>query len=182
VPPGETSERDLSWFDTPGLAALSADGRTLLFGDRFGIYLRPTNGDPAMRVPRLFGAFEGAWADDLSPDGNWVLATTRNLDHMILVPTKAGRESQAPRFLPSHDIKSYSGARFFPDGRRILFNGRNEGGKLRSYVTDLDGSAPVALAPSDEDSIALTISPNGRFAAAIGESGGVTLLPLDGGE
>src|SRR5262249_48692183 len=34
--PGETEERDLSWFDGSRVAALSRDGRTLLFTDRGG--------------------------------------------------------------------------------------------------------------------------------------------------
>jgi hypothetical protein len=50
MPPGATSERDLSWFDTAGLASISDDGRLLLFGDRFGIYLRKTDGSPAAKL------------------------------------------------------------------------------------------------------------------------------------
>ena len=179
VPPGESSEKDLSWFDTPGLASLSQDGQMLLFGDRFGIYLRRTNGEPAKRVLSSLGAFAGAWADDLSPDGSLVLATTALTDRLILVPTGPGN----PRLLPNHQIASYSGARFFPDSRRILFNGREAGeAKLRSYVTDLSGSPPRPLSPPDTDTIALSISPDSRLAAAIGDRQGITLWPLDGGK
>ena len=71
-PPGETTERELSWFDNSAIADLSTDGRWLLFGDRFGIYIRSTDGAPATRV-----ATEG-FADDLSPDGRTILVTSES--------------------------------------------------------------------------------------------------------
>ncbi len=43
VPPGETTERDFSCFDKSALADLSADGRWILFRDRFGVFLRETD-------------------------------------------------------------------------------------------------------------------------------------------
>jgi hypothetical protein len=175
VPPGESSEKDLSWFDTPGLASLSPDGQMLLLGDRFGIYLRRTNAAPAKKLLGLQGDFGGAYADDLSPDGSLVLATTALTDRLILVPTGPG----SPRLLPSHQLKSHSGARFFPDGRRILVTATEEGGPLRSYVTDISGTRPRPL--TDPDVNALSISPDGRFAAAIRPGQGITLWPTDGG-
>ena len=69
-PPGETTERELSWFDNSAIADLSTDGRRLLFGDRGGIYIRTTDGGAASRH-----ATEG-WADDLSPDGRTILVTS----------------------------------------------------------------------------------------------------------
>jgi hypothetical protein len=50
VPPGETAERDLSWFDTSGLADLSEDGAKLLFNDRFGVYICRTDGSPPVHL------------------------------------------------------------------------------------------------------------------------------------
>jgi len=44
--PGATVERDLSWFDDTGLAAISDDGKRILGGDRPGAFLRPTTGRP----------------------------------------------------------------------------------------------------------------------------------------
>ena len=88
VPPGGASERELSWFDDAGVASLSRDGHTLLFGDRFGIYLRPTDGSPAAK---LGGA--GGWADELSPDGRLVLTTSQSGDQVVLVPTGPGRST-----------------------------------------------------------------------------------------
>ncbi len=124
VPPGETTERDLSAFDDAGLAALSADGRLLLFGDRFGVYLRPTDGSPPVKL-----GFKDVFADDLSPDGRLVLATSASTNQLIVLPTGAG-EAQP---LPAHGITSYHGAKWFPDGDRILFN---------AWVTEQVSSSP----------------------------------------
>jgi dipeptidyl aminopeptidase/acylaminoacyl peptidase len=163
LPPSATTEQDLSWFDAPGLGRLSSDGKYLLFEDRFGVYLRETDGSPAVKL-----GFEGAWADDLSPDGQLVLATSSATDHLILVPTGPGD----PRHLPGYQLKSYSGARWFPDNHRILANGREEGRDIRSYVMDIEGGAPRPL--TDEGIWALSVSSDGAVVAAIG-SGRITL-------
>jgi eukaryotic-like serine/threonine-protein kinase len=170
VPPGETTERDLSWFDNSGVADLSNDGRWLLFGDRFGVYVRQTDGSP----PIYLGLKDG-FADDLSPDGKTVLATTLSGRQLVLVPRGAGD----PRPLPPHGIVSYRGARWFPDGRRILFNGNEAGRDLRSYVQDLTGSPPRPLTPANTR--AVSISPDGEWAAAIGPGQGISLWPVAGG-
>jgi Tol biopolymer transport system component len=170
VPPGETVERELSWYDISSISDLSADGRLLLFGDRFGLYVRGTDGSPPINL-----GLKDGFADQLSPDGKTVLATTASLDRLVLLPTAAGQA----RPLPAHGIVSYSGAQWFPDGRRILFNGREQGHNVRSYVQDIDGGAPRPVTP--EDTRALSISPDGRWAAAIGAGQAISLWPLEGG-
>ncbi len=172
VPPGATVERDLSWFETEttGLAGLSRDGQWLLFGDRFGIYARRTNGDPPVKL-----GLEGAWADDLSPDGSLVLATSAATDRLWLLPTGVGK----PRPLKAHGIRSYAGALFFPDGRRILFNGREADRRIRSYVMDDSESPPRAL--TTEGTWALSLSPDGKAAAAIEPGQGISIWPTAGG-
>ncbi|HEY7366703.1 MAG TPA: hypothetical protein VIE37_21605, partial [Methylomirabilota bacterium] len=147
---------------------LSADGRYLLFDDRFGVYLRPTDGSPATKL-----GSEAAWADDLSPDGLWAVATSSSGDHLILLPTGPGD----PHPLPSHHLKSYAGARWFPDSRRILANGREEGMDIRSYVTDREGTRPQAL--TTEGIWGLSVSPDGGMVAAVG-SGRISLWRTDG--
>jgi Tol biopolymer transport system component len=170
VPPGESTERDLSWFDTSGLADLSEDGQTLLFDDRFGVYIRRTDGSPPVHL----GLKEG-FGDDFSPDGKSVLATTASGSQLVVLPAGLGD----PMPLPAHGIAAYRGALWFPDGRRVLFNGTLPGGSLRSYVQDLRGGAPSALTP--ENTWVLSISPDGEWAAAIGPDQGVSLWPVAGG-
>ena len=169
VPPGGTTERDLSWFDTDttGLAGLSDDGQLLLLADRFGVYLRPTNGDPAVKL----GA-GGSWVDDLSPDKNYVLVTSRPRDQLTVVPTGPGD----PLPLPAFEIKSYEGAQWFPTGPRILFNGRTADHDLRAYVMDLPDGRPRPV--TEVGHWVVSISPDGKWAAGTAENEGVSLWPL----
>jgi eukaryotic-like serine/threonine-protein kinase len=175
VPPGETTERDLSWFDDSGVADLSSDGRWLLLGDRFGgVYLRATDGTP----PIHFGLSE-AFADDLSPDGQTVLATTRtNLGRqLVLIPRGPGE----PRLLPQHGIVRYSGARWFPDGRHILFAGSVADGDLRAYIHDIADQSQPPRPVTPEHTWGLSISPDGKTIAAIGRDNVVSVWPVEGG-
>jgi hypothetical protein len=169
-PPGATREIDLSWFDRGGLGALSSDGRLLVLGDRFGIYLRRTDGSPAAKL----GSAEG-FPDDLSPDGSLVLASNLTLDRLFLVPTGPGEV----RPLAIEGIQRFYGSWWFPDGHRVLVNGREPGRKLRSYVTDVSG--PALQPVTDEGTWATAISPDGKQVAAIADEGGITLWSVAGG-
>ena len=172
VTPGQTVERELSWYDDSGLADVSDDGRKLLFSDRFGIYLRDTDGAAPVRL-----GLTDAYADDLSSDGKKILATRRTGAEMLILPAGAG----AHQPLPAHGIVSYNGGRWFPDGRRILFSGREAGRDLRTYVQDVSGGLPKPLTP--EHVWALAISPDGLWAAAIGDTEsdpGISLWPVAG--
>jgi hypothetical protein len=168
--PGDTVERDLSMFDDAGLAAVSLDGSKVLFSDRFGVYVRPTTGEAAMRL-----AAGKVYPDDLSPDGKWVLAETTSGDQLLLLPTGPGTS----RVVPTSGVASFSGARWFPsDPRRILFNGCRGDRPLRSYVMDLAGGPPSPL--TSEDTWVLSISVDGKLAAATGDQQGITIWPTDG--
>jgi len=183
--PGAPRERDLSVFDDAGLAAVSADGALLLFGDRFGVYLRRTDGSPPIKL-----SLKDVYPDDLSPDGRLVLATSAALDRLIVAPVGPGET----RTLPAHGIEAYAGARWFPDGRRILFNGRPRAdgaagqGQVRTYITDVEGAAPQAITPPGVHALAL--SPDGSRLAVRGAGpalaswpvGGDTASPIAGSE
>jgi dipeptidyl aminopeptidase/acylaminoacyl peptidase len=167
--PGAPTERELSWFDNSALADLSADGRWLLFRDRFGIYLRATDGSPPIHL----GLTDG-FADAISPDGKRVLATSESGRQLLIVPIGPGE----PQPLAAHDIESYNGAHWLDDAR-ILFNGRVRGRDLRSYVQDIAGGPPRELTP--ENTRAVAISADGKWAAAIGPSQAISLWALAGG-
>jgi dipeptidyl aminopeptidase/acylaminoacyl peptidase len=170
IAPGDTTERELSLFDDSGLADISDDGKRLLLSDRAGVYIRD--------VDQTFPARQyltDAYADELSADGQQVLATSRDGRELMILPTGAG----SIRKLPAPNIESYNGAHWFADGRRVLFAGREPGHDLRSYVQDITGGAPVPLTP--EHVWALAISHDGRQAAAISDKeAGVTLWSIDG--
>jgi Tol biopolymer transport system component len=170
VAPGDTVERELSWFDNSAIADLSADGRWLLFGDRFGIYLRTTDGGD----PIDLGLKEG-FADDISPDGKTILVTSETRHQLMLVPTGAGSRET----LAAHGIDIYGGSQWFPDGKRVLVNGQEQGRGPRSYVQDRDGSAPRPL--TTENTWGLSISADGAWVAAIGPGQPITIWPVEGG-
>jgi eukaryotic-like serine/threonine-protein kinase len=157
VRPGETAERDLSWFDDSGLAAISNDGRWVLGGDRGFVFLRSTDGS----APTLL--LKEGFADDIAPDGKSVIATTDGGHTLVVVRTGAG----SPRQLPKPDgFDVYRGTRWFPDGQRILIAANEIGKALRSYVQDVSGGLPNALTP--EGTRGLAISPNGNMVAVVG--------------
>jgi hypothetical protein len=170
--PGQNAERDLSLFDDSGLADLSDDGRWVLFTDRY-MYLGGTDGASPTRLE-----LNDSFGDDLSPDGTEVLATKRTGKELLIVPIKAGSN----RTLPAHNIGTYHGAYWFPNGKRIFFTGKEKGPvhNMRTYLQDVAGGPPTPLTP--EGIWGLSISHRGTLIAAIGDSQpGISLWPVDGG-
>ena len=180
--PGETKERNLAWLDKSMPVDLSADGKTLLFneegaggGPGGGIYIRGTDGSPAVRLG------DGR-ALALSPDGNWVLSvTTTPALQLVLLPTAAGQTKTLER----GPINEYSGARWsprarwFPDGRSVAFTAREAGHEFRSFVQSVDGGPPRPVTP--EGIQGWTISPDGNSIGALGTDEKLALYPLGGG-
>ncbi|HEY4592533.1 MAG TPA: protein kinase, partial [Thermoanaerobaculia bacterium] len=114
LPPGESRERDLSWFDISIPTDLSTDGRKVLFaelGASYGgsaVYLRGTDGSPAIHLgPGVAGL--------LSPDGKWAVTLDPRTNATILLPTGVG----TPRPLPKTSLEKIGVRGWFPDGRRL---------------------------------------------------------------
>jgi Tol biopolymer transport system component len=177
--PGDTRERDLTWFDRSALVGLSDDGRIALlneFGDAAGIngahYLRKTDGSPAVKLG------EGS-AMDLSADGKWVLARKPGSETaMVLTPTGTG----APVVIDA-SFESHGGAVFFPDGKRLLIQAAEPGKKRRLYVMDLPSGKPRPIAKEGYGIGFRPISPDGQWIVAYGEwSEDMHLVPISGGE
>jgi len=184
--PGESKERELSWFDWSVVADLSADGKTLLsyeWGEGVGgtphVYLRKTDGSDAVRLG------EGK-ALALSPDGRWALALQQTSPpQLLLLPTGPGEQ----KTLPLSGIQEYYFAFWFPDGRRISFVGSEAGRGPRSYVQDVEGGKADPMTP--EGTFAFLISPDAKrmIISAAGEyflapAGGerVPIVGLDAGD
>ena len=175
---GEAKPRELSWFDFSLAAALSNDGKTLLFaevgeagGASYGIYIRGTDGSPAIRLG------DGN-PQDLSPDGNWVLTITqKSPQQMFLLPTKAGQ----PRTITNDSI-DHIGAAFSPDGKRVLFAGSEPGHGLRLYIQDLEGGTPRAVSPEGGAAARIVVSPDGKLVMGLDPNGKRQFFPVDGGE
>jgi Tol biopolymer transport system component len=176
VAPGDTRPRDLGWLDGPAPEALSADGRTVLMaevlrgkGAAGSIYLRGTDGSDAVRLGDGF-------PEDLSPDGRWVLAApVGTRQHWFILPTGPG----SPRTLPPGTIVERFEANFLPDGRGIVFRGREKDHGPRIYVQDIESGSVRAISPEDSGTVGVA-SPDGRFV--IGQTAAKPFLfPVDGG-
>ncbi len=176
--PGAAGERNLSWLSGSMAADLSDDGSELLLFDTrhspeesndevFTTFLRPTAGSDPIRL----GAGK---ALALSPDRKWALVSIPSpKQHLILLPRRAGE----PRPLPAGDSFPIR-ATFFPDGRRILVEGRDGSGSTRSFLQDLEGGLPKPFGDAGLD--ARLVSPDGREIAAVTAEGVVMLYPSNG--
>jgi serine/threonine protein kinase/Tol biopolymer transport system component len=175
--PDETKERDLTWLDSVSVFDLSADGKLFIFsyfGEGSGInytsYMRKTDGSAAIRLG------EGA-ATSLSADGKWAATVLHTPPQIVILPTGTGQ----PRTLARSGIEEYNVVTWFPDGKRILFTGREPGRGMRCYVQEIsDGAKARAVTP--EGVVGTQVSPDGKFVIAANTSNQTFLYPLDGGE
>jgi hypothetical protein len=171
---GAGRERDLSWLDFSRARDLSADGRTILFdeqgfagGPRGGVYLRRTDGSPAVR---LGDGVAGA----LSPDGAWALAFDQvSSGQLTVLPTGPGQ----PRVLRGAGL-TYHHATWFPDGAHLLVAGQEAGRAPAVYVQPVAGGPPRRLVDGADRGV---VSPDGRTVATLGPAGSLTLTPVAGG-
>jgi hypothetical protein len=182
--PGETTERDLSWFDRTALEDLTPDGRFLVFhewgfggkltSDDGAAFLRGTNGSAPARL-----AAGSPLA--LSPDGRWAIVNhdfEGKPSTITLFPTGAGD----PKPLPAGTIRRYYDAWWFPDGKRILLSG-NEGDRPRRlFVQEISGGEPKALTPEGVVALENSISPDGKWVAAGAYGEAMSLYPIEEGE
>jgi eukaryotic-like serine/threonine-protein kinase len=155
----ESVDRDLSWFDGSALEVLSPDGRTVVFGEirggggaTQGIYVRKTDGSPAVRLGDGF-------PEDLSPDGHWVLTESRGpTATWMLLPVGVG----LPKTLPRGSVVERYEANFLPAGNAVVFGGREEGRGRRIFVQDLNGGQPRPISTEGVRTFGLA-TPDGRF-------------------
>ena len=93
-----------------------------------------------------------------SPDGRWALAVVATSpDRLMLYPAGPGE----PRHLESGDIREYSSARWFPDGKRILVCGTEAKHASRCYAQDVSGGKPRPV--TSEGSRNGIVSPDGTL-------------------
>ncbi len=177
ITPGDVKERDLSWLDWSVPGDLSADGRTVLFGEtgegggpKYAVYLRKTDGSPAIRLSEGVGTA-------LSPDGKWALARPNSTPApLILLPTGVGEARPL-----THDSINHLWGRWLPDGKRLIFSGNESGHGFRLYVETPDEAKPRPISPEGVNP-SFVVSPKGDFAASVGPDHKVYLYPIAGGE
>lgn len=175
LPPGETHERSLSWFDWSLASDMSRDGKTIIFsesgeavGTNYGIFLRKTDGSPAIRLGE---GSQGA----LSPDSQWVLADAGSPRKLVLLPTGVGESRQL-----TDDKADHFSAAWLPDGKSIVFSAAQADHAPRTYLLDLQGGAPRPLTP--EGTTGALITPDGKSLLAIDRQRQRWLYPMAGGE
>jgi WD40 repeat protein len=175
LPPGETRERSLSWFDWSLLGDMSADGKTILFsetgeaaGPNSSIFLRQTDGSPAIRLG------EGSFGN-LSPDGQWVLAAVGSPAKLVLLPTGVGEARQL-----TDDKTDHLSSIWLPDSKSIVFSAAEPGHSRRTYLLDIQGGTPRAITP--EGTTGGLITPDGKFLLAVDGKRQRWLYPIAGGE
>ena len=173
LPPGETRERDISWFADSDPVDMSRDGRTVLFNDEERIFLRATDGaSPAVQLGRGFGFA-------ISPDGKWVASYPHHpgkpRGEISLLPTGTGE----PRTLQGGGVSYQGGGIWFPDGKRLLLYGRQPGRPLRTFVQEAAGGSPQPFTP--EGIFGVDFSPAGNEVLAHDEEGRLFVFPAAGG-
>ncbi|HEY6147548.1 MAG TPA: WD40 repeat domain-containing protein, partial [Thermoanaerobaculia bacterium] len=177
--PGEPAERDFSFLDFSAVRALSSDGKLVLFdeaseggGDEGGIFLRKTDGSPPVR---LGSGFSMAF----SPDGKSVLAgTPRDLFELRQLPVGPGEVRAIAR-----EKFAVAWGDWLPDGR-LLVSGGEKGRGARLWVQNTSGGEAKPITAEGVHLIPYTnlVSPDGKFVAAAGRDGVVSLFPTMGGE
>jgi Tol biopolymer transport system component len=174
--PGVPKEHDFDWLDWGAIRDLSPDGRTLIYthfgeksGKNYSVYLRKMDNSATVRLGEGSG-----WA--LSPDGKWVISVLADPPHILLLPTGAGEVQQ----LRTEGIEEFGmGASWLPDGKEIVFIGREHGHAPRSYLLNLGGGAPRPVTP--ESVTGTLISPDGQYLIAADAHNSHLLYPLAGG-
>jgi eukaryotic-like serine/threonine-protein kinase len=174
--PGEAKERDLSWLDWSVPGDLSPDGRIALFsetgeggGPKYAVYLRKTDGSPAIRLSEGFGMA-------LSPDGKWALARPNvTSPPLFQLPTGVGE----PKPL-THDSVNHLWARWLPDGKQLVFSGNDPGRGVRLYVENPEEAKPRPICPEGVNPF-FQVSPKGDFVAGVGPDHKIYLYPVAGG-
>ncbi len=175
LPPGEKSEKNLSWFDWSLLADISPDGKTLIFdesgeavGARYGSFLRKTDRSPAVRLG------DGAFSS-LSPDGKWVASLDLGSPIQIqLLPTGAGQSRKL-----TNDALQHTGVRWVPDGSGLIFVAAEPNHPPRTYWMDLNGkNRPL----TPEGTVGFDVTPDSKYVLAVDAQDKRWLYPLAGGD
>jgi hypothetical protein len=164
---------DLSWFDWGFPAVLTPDGSMLLLGEigsgggaDGALFLRPTNGDAAVRL----GSGRGL---DISPDRKWVLVL--NSGRLQLLPTGPGQVVE----LTSAEGLSYRAGQFLPGGRHLLVGVSAPDDKQGVYLRSLDDHSHRFI--TRDLSTRIVISPAGDLLAFLDRKGVMVVHSLSAG-
>jgi Tol biopolymer transport system component len=167
---------DLSWLDWTLLRDMSPDASVVLFdetglgaGGVPGVYLRPTDGAPAIRLG------DGI-CSHISPDGRWVLAGDHRTPSILrMIPTRAGE-------VRAFDLGDFSvtHADWIAGTNHLLLIGAEPGGPRCAWTFDPASGTRRAVG-AQTGGIATLTSPNGRHAIIRNSDGRLGLIDLTSG-
>jgi eukaryotic-like serine/threonine-protein kinase len=154
---GSSESRDLSWLDGSIIPILSADGSQVLFtdvsaaaGSTYATYLRKTDGSPAVHIG----------------DGGGLNLNAKSA-LMVLIDDPQASVQIAPLAAGQAKKLNWNGfqptiAAWFPDGTHILIGDDRPGHPSGFYITDVNGSTPRLLTPTDHfEYLQNVIAPDG---------------------
>jgi serine/threonine protein kinase len=136
LPPGESRERDMSWFDWSFVRDISEDGKTMVFeeegaggGPNYSVFVRSTDGSPAVKLG------EG-YASSISLDGKYVASQLpSDFSHITLLPTGPGET----KIIKIPGITFNNGfVRWFADNNRFVFLGKQAGKQSRWWLYEMN--------------------------------------------
>jgi WD40 repeat protein len=142
---GSPESRDLSWLDGSIIPVLSPDGSQLLFsdvsaaaGNDYATYVRKTDGSPAVHLG------DGGGGLDLNAKSALMVLVDDPDASIQIAPLAAGQIKKLnwSGFQPSL-------ANWFPDGVHILIGDDQPGHPAGLYLTDVNGSTPKLLSPTE---------------------------------
>ncbi|HTM00800.1 MAG TPA: protein kinase [Candidatus Omnitrophota bacterium] len=169
---------DLTWLDWTLVRDLSSDGSRILFdetgvggGELHAVYLRGTDGSPAIRLGDGIGF-------SFSPDGQWALGAVGNVSHgLTLLPCGAGEG----RFLELQGLEVIYGS-WFPDGMSFCALAHEPGKGARLFRVDPVTGKYEAFSEEGLTSFDPLISPDGLRVSCQGPDRRIKIYPVDGGE
>ncbi len=177
-PEGAPHEIDLSWFEWSFATDLSDDGKQILLteqgegaGESYAIYLRNTDGSPAVRLG-------SGWGMALSRDKKEVLVISYpDSSRISILPTGAGNARDLPKHVDEYEWVIFSRR---PD--EIIFTGRKGKGGTGLFVQKISDGTVRKITP-DEVGLPYVVSPDGAKVAAVRQTDqSVWIYPVDGGE
>src|ERR1700680_1659523 len=155
--PGDKGEHPYSWLHYTAPTAISADGKTLSFvesGEVYAIageaqcYFRSTDGAAPVSL--------GAGGSMISPDGKWILLTSKTSHKLLLTPVGLGES----RELPTTGLVEFDDASWSDDGRFIAYEAQTTQKDWNAYVQPIAGGPPVLMRAGARNSNP-TLSPDG---------------------
>jgi hypothetical protein len=176
--PGETRERDMSWFDWSFSRYLSSDGNTLIFeeqgaggGPNYSVFLRKTDGSPPVRLGDGF-------ASSLSPDGQYVVSQLPNdPSQLTLLPTGAGESKKIK--IPEFSFVN-AAAPWFSDSKRIIIGGYKSKQTTRWWIYEISTGKVTPLTPEGVFGPVPLISRDEMSVLASAKDGGYCFYSLNG--